>query len=67
MFFGSKYVKVAKMCILHIYTKADANALRASIFGIVKLLICYILASNHNREALPRMPILKEIFTTELQ
>ena len=39
---------------------------RASISGIVKLLICYILASNHKREALPqRLNVNK--FTTELQ
>ena len=28
MFFGSKCVKVVKMCILHIYRRADLNALR---------------------------------------
>ena len=31
MFFGSKCVKVAKMCILHIYTRADGNALTHTI------------------------------------
>ena len=27
MFFGSKCVKIIKMCILHIYKRADVNAL----------------------------------------
>ena len=42
------------------------HTLRASVFGIVKLLICYILASNHKREALPQRFIVNK-FTTELQ
>ena len=40
MFFGSKCVKVAKMCILHIYTRADVNALR---FEIVDYFAGFIL------------------------
>ena len=42
------------------------HTLRASVFGIVQLLICYILASNHKREALPQRFIVNK-FTTELQ
>jgi len=42
------------------------HTLRASISGIVKLLICYILASNHKREALSQRLIVNK-FTTELQ
>ena len=39
---------------------------RASISTHVKLLKCYILASNHKREALSGMLIVKK-FTIELQ
>ena len=39
VFFGSKYVKVAKMCILHIYTRVDVNALRNCDIIWVKTLL----------------------------
>ena len=35
MFFGSKCVKVAKMCILHIYTRADVNTLMHVFCGLM--------------------------------
>ena len=52
MFFGSKCVKVAKMCILHIYTRADVNTLmhvfcglmlKYGIFGVLELSMLMLL------------------------
>ena len=43
MLFGSKCVKVAKMCILHIYTRADVNTLMVILVTLISEYDSYYL------------------------